>query len=165
MSEGASTASDAIIVGAKASGAVCLNIVEMINHFARNESTMVQVSLFRPYGEETARWLVDFNNELDELASRHPLINASITGFGVNYLSLQMYTLSHFPYVVAFTGLIISYRSLVVALRSAITNLFCITIVYGTVTLIYSEVGVAWMVRLATALHLPLPLPPTPNSQ
>jgi len=156
MSEGASTASDAIIVGAKASGAVCLNIVEMINHFARNESTMVQVSLFRPYGEETARWLVDFNNELDELASRHPLINASITGFGVNYLSLQMYTLSHFPYVVAFTGLIISlilfisYRSLVVALRSAITNLFCITIVYGTVTLIYSEVGVAWMVPIIT---------------
>jgi hypothetical protein len=158
VGEGATQASDAIIVGAKASGALCLNIVEMLKHYAANNaSTVVVISLHRPYGREAARWLVAFNGLLGELAEQHPLVTASVSGFGLNYLALQMYTLSWFPWVVGSTAaaisliLFLSYRSAVLAVRSAATNLFSISFVFGTLSLIYSDtVGVSWMVPIIT---------------
>jgi hypothetical protein len=158
VGEGATQASDAIIVGAKASGALCLNIVDMLKHYvANNASTVVVISLHRPYGREAASWLVEFNGLLGELAERHPLVGASVSGFGLNYLALQMYTLSWFPWVVCFTAgaisliLFLSYRSAVLAVRSAATNLFSISFVFGTLSLIYSDtVGVSWMVPIIT---------------
>jgi len=158
VGESATQASDAIILGAKASGALCLNIVEMLKHYvSHNSSTVVVISLHRPYGREAANWLVEFNGLLEGLGERHPLISASVSGFGLNYLALQMYTLSWFPWVVAFTAfaisliLFLSYRSFVLAVRSACTNLFSISFVFGTLSLVYSDtVGVSWMVPIIT---------------
>lgn len=158
VGKSATQAQQALIVGAKASGAVCLNVVDMLRHYvANNRSTVVIISLLRPYGHEAQDWLLDFNNHLAEMEERNPTITASLSGWGSNYLSLQMYTLSCFPWVIGFTAsaislvLFLSYRSLVIALRSAVTNLFSISFVFGTLSLVYSEaVGVSWLVPVVT---------------
>eukprot|EP00965_Chrysotila_dentata_P094664 3130423-Pleurochrysis_carterae.AAC.2 len=71
-----------------------------------------------------AQWMLSLsdNGVLDP--AHFPELDYYIAGWGINYLSLQMYTLSWFPLIVAITAiaislvLFVSYWSIVVAVRA-----------------------------------------------
>eukprot|EP00316_Scyphosphaera_apsteinii_P000458 CAMPEP_0119329846 /NCGR_PEP_ID=MMETSP1333-20130426/76849_1 /TAXON_ID=418940 /ORGANISM="Scyphosphaera apsteinii, Strain RCC1455" /LENGTH=971 /DNA_ID=CAMNT_0007339073 /DNA_START=48 /DNA_END=2963 /DNA_ORIENTATION=+ len=146
-----------IVLGAKATGALCLDIEAMISQYVYdNRSTVVLISMLHPFGNEMESWLREFYAG-SIVASDFPEITFSISGFGPNYLSMQMYTLSWFLSVIFITGsaisvvLFLSYSSVVIAIRSALTNLFSISFVFGVLSLIYSDtVGVTWLVPIVT---------------
>jgi uncharacterized membrane protein YdfJ with MMPL/SSD domain len=122
----------------------------------RNTSTIVMISLLRPFGQRGGTWLIDLPERL-QVAKSLPQLRLAVSGWGVQYLSLQIYTLSWFPWVIAITGILISavlflsYWSLILAVRSAITNLVSISFVFGMLSMLYSEtIGVSWLVPVVT---------------
>lgn len=123
-------------------------------------STVCMIMVDEPYGEDANKWLTNTLPVALPGIVNQTGMDIFVSGFGIDYLTLQDYVLSYFPAVVAITFITVtcvvwgSFNSFMLALRSGVCNVMSIAFVFGLETLFYcnkpGSLDICWMVPLLT---------------